>query len=243
MKADIASRIRSTYAWVLLALIMLPLFPVALLRRWLTARSDPRRDGLRVFVARWISLYAQLTPLYHFHVIGRERLPAGPHVLVANHESGLDVLCLLQLHTPARFLAEHWLLAIPLAGRLFRDCRHLPVELGDRESGRQALAEAEAALAEGTPVAIFPEGQLSPHGLGAFKPGAFVLAKRACVPLVPILIEGAARAWQPGAFTVEGRHEIRITVGEAVSADDVKAAEVEALAERVRKQLSTSASI
>ena len=63
------------------------------------------------------------------------------------------------------------------------------------------------------------------------------------VALVPILIEGAARAWQPGAFTVEGRHEIRITVGEAVSADDVKAAEVEALAERVRKQLSTSASI
>lgn len=237
MRADIVSRIRSAYAWALLSLIMLPLFPAASLRRAWTARSDPHRDRLRVFVARWVSLYARLTPLYHFRVEGLERLPAGPHVLVANHESGLDVLCLLRLHTPARFVAEHWLFAIPLAGRLFEDCRHLPVEIGDRESGRRALVEAEAALSEGTPVAVFPEGRLSPRGLGSFKPGAFVLARRAGVPLVPVLIEGAARAWQPGALTVHGRHEIRIAVLDVLSADEVKATGADALSERVRAQL------
>lgn len=237
MLARAASRIRSAYAWALLSLIMLPLFPVASLRRVLTARSDPHRDRLRVFVARWVSLYARFTPLYHFRLEGREHLPTGPHVLVANHESGLDVLCLLQLHSPARFLAEHWLFAIPLAGRLFEDCRHMPVEIGNRESGRRALAEAEEALVEGTPVAIFPEGTLSPAGLAEFKPGAFVLARRAGVPLVPVLIEGAARAWQPGALTVEGRHAIRIAVLPPLAADEVQGSEPEALAARVRERL------
>ena len=237
MSTDLASRIRSAYAWGLLTLIMLPLFPLASLRRMLTRRSDPRRDRLRVFVARWISLYGRFTPLYEFRIEGRERLPAGPHVLVANHESGLDVLCLMQLHTPARFLAEHWLFAIPLAGRLFRDCRHLPVEIGDRESGRRALEGAEAALTEGTPVAIFPEGRLSPAGLAPFKPGAFVLAKRAGVPLVPVRIEGAARAWQPGNLTVRGRHRIRVSVLDPVFADEVKATEADVLSQRVRAAL------
>ena len=48
MTADIASRLRSAYAWALLSLIMLPLFPVASVWRWLTSRSDPRGDRLRV---------------------------------------------------------------------------------------------------------------------------------------------------------------------------------------------------
>ncbi len=237
MKTRVVSRIRSAYAWALLTLVMLPLFPVASLRRVLTARSDPQRDRLRVFVARWVSLYGRFTPLYHFRIEGREHLPKGAHVLVANHESGLDVLCLLQLHSPARFLAEHWLFAIPLAGRLFEDCRHLPVEIGNRESGRRALVEAEEALAAGTPVVVFPEGTLSPGGLSEFKPGAFVLAKRAGVPLVPVLIEGAARAWQPGALIVEGRHDIRIAVLPPLGADEVKAAEAEVLSQRVRDRL------
>jgi 1-acyl-sn-glycerol-3-phosphate acyltransferase len=231
------SKLRSAYAWVLLSVIMLPLFPVARLVSLLTGRMDPRRDGLRVFTATWVSLYGRLTPLYRFQIAGRQRLPRGPHVLVANHESGLDVLCLLLLRTPARFLAETWMFRVPLSGRLFRRCRHIPVEPGNRESGRRALAAAAEALAEGTPVAMFPEGGMFPDGLGAFRPGAFVAAQRAGVPLVPVLLEGTGRAWRPGTMTVQGRHEIRISVLEPLSADEVKSAEPEALSSWVRAAL------
>ncbi len=235
------SVLRSLYAWLLLSALMLPLFAVATVYRRLTARSDPRRDRLRVFAAAWISLYGRFTPLYDFRIEGRERLPRGaPYVLVANHESGLDALILLMLRTPARFLAEDWMFRIPLARGLFEACRHIPLRVGDRESGRRALATAAEALGAGTPVAMFPEGQLNPAGLGEFRPGAFVLARRAGVPIVPVCIEGAGRAWQPGRFVVQGRHAIRITVLEPVPAQEVARTEPDALRARVRDRLAAT---
>jgi len=232
------SQIRSTYAWILLSVIVLPLFPAAWAFAGLSTRVDPTRARLRVLVSRWVSLYARLTPLYRFRVEGRDHIPAsGPYVLIANHESGLDVLSMLMLHTPARFLAESWMFRVPLAGALFRRCRHIPVTVDDRESGRAALAEVASALAERSPVAIFPEGRLSPDGISEFRPGAFVAAQRAGVPIVPILLEGAGRAWRPGTMVVEGRHEIRIAVQRAIPASEVSATSAEELSNRAREQI------
>ena len=207
------SKLRSAYAWALLSGLMLALFPAARGFAFWKRGSDPRGDALRRLCARWISLYGRWTPLYDFTIEGREHLPQqGPFVLVANHESGLDVLCLQMLGTPARFLAEHWLFDIPLSGPLFRRAGHIPVVVGNRESGRAALETATKALADGTPVAVFPEGKLSPDALGDFKPGGFVLAQRAGVPLVPVRIVGAGAAWRPGTLVVHGRHPIRIRI-------------------------------
>lgn len=232
------STIRSTYAWLLLSVIMLPLFPSAWLFAALTRRGDPKRDRLRVLVASWVSVYARLTPLYGFHVEHRERLPAeGAYVLIANHESGLDVLSLLFLRTRARFLAEHWIFKVPLAGPMMRRCRHIPVKLGDKESGRAALEEVGRALAEGTPVAIFPEGELSPDGMAPFRAGAFVAAHRAGVPIVPLLLEGTGSAWRPGTMVVRGRHEIRIAVLPEIAAEVVARESPERLSELARSAL------
>ena len=217
---------------------MLPLFPVAVVVFAATAPFDPRRRWLRIFAATWISSYAHLTPLYRFHIEGREHLPRrGAYILVANHESGLDVLALLLLRTPARFLAEAWMFAIPLAGRLFRACRHIPVRIGDRESGRLALASAEASLREGSPVAIFPEGRLSPDGMAEFRPGAFVLAQRTEMPIVPVLLEGTGRAWRPGTLAVHGTHEIRIAVLPPISSEEVAASSPMGLAADTRERI------
>ncbi|MEM7413651.1 MAG: lysophospholipid acyltransferase family protein [Myxococcota bacterium] len=231
------SKLRSAYAWVLLSVLMLALFPAARCYAAWNRHRDPRGDGLRRFCARWIALYGHWTPLYRFEVEGREHLPSqGPFVLVANHESGLDVLCLQMLGTTARFLAEHWLFDIPLSGPLFRRAGHIPVEVGNRESGRAALETAADALVEGTPVAVFPEGQLRPDGLSDFKPGAFVLAQRAGVPLVPVRIVGAGDAWRPGTLVVRGKHVIRIRVLEPV-APEALGDDPKPLSDRVHERL------
>lgn len=237
------SVIRSVYAWILLSVIMLPLFPAAAVLAFLSTPFDRQRSGLRVFVSTWVSAYALLTPLYRFRIEARERLPQSqPYVLVANHESGLDTLCLLLLRTPARFLAESWIFRIPLAGRLTLACKHIPVRLGDRESGRRALAMARSALEERCPVAIFPEGRLSADAMGDFRPGAFVLAQRAGVAVVPVLIEGAGSAWRPGTMVVTGTHRVRIAILDPVGIDEVKTTAPETLAARVRERIEAARS-
>ena len=232
------SRIRSTLAWALLLAILLPAVPIFWIGHLLTGPFDRRRDGFRKATSAWISLYAILTPLYRFRLEGTANLPRrGPYVLVANHESGLDVLSLLRLRTPSRFLVNASLFRIPLARWFFGLARHIPLELGNAESGRRALERAGRALAEGTPVAVFPEGELLPEGMGAFRPGAFVAAKRAGVAIVPVLLEGAGSVWAPGSFTVQGVHEIRVAVLPPVGVDHVAKLSVEELSARVRSLL------
>lgn len=232
------SIIRSSYAWLLLSIIVLPLFPASWVFAGLTRRIDPTRSRLRVFVAAWVSTYARLTPLYRFHIEGRDRLPSDrPYVLVANHESGLDVLSMMVLGTRARFLAEAWIFSVPLAGSLLRRCRHIRVKPGSRESGRAALEEAGRALAEGSPVVVFPEGELSPDGMATFRPGAFVAAKRSGVPIVPVLLEGAGQAWRPGTMVVRGTHEIRIAVLPLIDADTVAAESPDTLSGLARRAI------
>jgi 1-acyl-sn-glycerol-3-phosphate acyltransferase len=238
MWTSITSTIRSAYAWVLLSVLILPLFPVARVVAPLMDRRDRRRDRCRVFVSSWASSYGRLSPLYRFRIEGRDRLPEGePYVIIANHESGLDTMAMLMLRTPARFLAESWLFRVPLAGSLFRACRHIPVRVGDRESGRAALEKAAEALDEGTPVAVFPEGQLAPDGMEAFRPGAFVAAHRAAVPIIPVLLEGTGSAWRPGTMVVHGRHEIRIAVLAPIPAEVCASTDPGVLAELARKQI------
>jgi len=207
----------------------------------LAGSFDPRRDRLRRMVARWASLYGKWSPLYHIEIEGRSHFPrSGAYVVVANHESGLDTLLLLMLGTPARFLAEHWLFHATGAGWLMRTCRHIEVKVGDRESGHRALEEAVRALAEGSPVAIFPEGRYDEGVLNEFRPGAFVTAKRTGAAIVPVLIEGSGRAWRPGTLVVHGRHTIRLVVSRPITAEIVEAETVEELIERTRKQLEVS---
>ena len=240
------SFIRTAYAWLLLSVIMLPLFPVAWLVHRATRRSDPLRGGFRRFLSSWVSSYALLTPLYRFDISGREKLPrSGAYVLVANHESGLDTLALLLLHTPARFLADAGLFEIPLGGWLFRAGRHIPVRRGDRsreQSGQRVVESMLAAIDEGSPIAVFPEGDLSPDGMAEFKLGAFVVAKRSGTPIYPVRINGTGRAWRPGTVVVTGRHEIGIHVLDPITSEQVAASSADELALLARKAIEAAAS-
>ena len=233
------STLRSAFAWALFAVILLPVVALALLEAAVLARLDASRDGLRRRVAKGLALYARWSPLYAFRVEGREHLPAaGPYVLVANHESLLDPLCFFLLGTPARVVASDRALRVPVVSKLFRACEHIGVDRSDPASRKRAVEVARSALAAGTPVAIFPEGQLArvPGELGVFHTGAFRAARDCGVPIVPVVLSGTGRAWAPDTVLVEGRHEIGIRVLPPVEPD---VADAEVLAEKVRSAMAT----
>ena len=206
-------RLASLLFWAFLGLSSAVLFPVALLLWAATRPFDQRTRALHLFTCWWASLYTRLNPWWPVTVLGRERIPAGPSVLVANHLSLLDILVLFRLSTPFTWVSKAENFRVPLIGWNMRLNRYIPLTRGDRESVLRMLAQCEQALRDGTPVMMFPEGTRSRDGLlRPFKPGAFELALRVGVPVVPVVVCGTGDALPRRGFVLRGRHEISVTV-------------------------------
>ncbi len=96
---------------------------------------------------------------------GRERIPDGPCLIVANHQSAWETLAFLILVPDVAIIAKRELVAIPVVGWFLR---RSPMIIIDRANGTQALRtmieESRAAVAAGRSVLIFPEGTRSAFG-------------------------------------------------------------------------------
>lgn len=119
-------------------------------------------------------------------------LPPGPCVVVANHASYIDGV-LLKAFLPARFsfVIKKEITRIPIAGLLLRRIGSEFVDRFNRNAGAVDARRLIKAADAGQALAFFPEGtfNLEP-GVGKFHTGAFAIAARAGMPIVPIAIHG-----------------------------------------------------
>jgi 1-acyl-sn-glycerol-3-phosphate acyltransferase len=160
-------------------------------------------DRNRVVAGRFLRLVgagiSRCFPPWHLDVQGRWPEGKGPWVVVANHQSILDILMLARLPREMKWIAKEELFRIPWAGWMLRLAGDIPIRRGDPESGGEALAKAKEYLARGMSVMIFPEGTRSAKGtLLPFKSGAFRLAIDAQVPVLPIAVHGTAQGMPKG---------------------------------------------
>ncbi|MGA8890648.1 MAG: lysophospholipid acyltransferase family protein [Anaeromyxobacteraceae bacterium] len=117
-------------------------------------------------------------------------LPAGACVIVANHPTLLDVTAIVSALPDTTFVVKSYMYRLPLLGRLVHLCAYVESGGGSPAAGARTAAACRKRLADGVPVLIFPEGTRSPtRGLGPFKRGATSIARRAGVPLVPLVLQ------------------------------------------------------
>jgi len=180
---------------LVILLVALPLQAVLLV---LAAPFDRNRAVAGRFL-RFVGVALTKTyPPWRLRVEGR--WPAGgPFVVVANHQSMLDILLLSHLPREMKWVAKEALFRVPWVGWMLRMSGDIPVRRGDAESGGEALARAKAYLARGMSVMIFPEGTRSTTGrLLPFKSGAFRLAIEAGVPVLPVAVNGTGEGMPKG---------------------------------------------
>ena len=119
-------------------------------------------------------------------------LPPGPCVLIANHPTLIDVTAILANLDSVACVVKSPLFRSPAIGGVLRQAWYIVGGAGDPGDGARVLREAQERLARGMHVLIFPEGTRSPPGgLGKFRRGAFELACRAGVPVVPLLLHAS----------------------------------------------------
>jgi 1-acyl-sn-glycerol-3-phosphate acyltransferase len=207
-------RVLSALFWGFIILSSLVLFPIAILLWLVTAPFDRRRAVLHQFTCFWASLYTWFNPAWRVTIQGREHVRRGTvYVMVANHQSLLDILVLFRLFAHFKWVSKIELFKIPCIGWNMSLNRYVKLRRGDAESIARMMRTCEERIAEGSSIMMFPEGTRSPDGrLKPFKHGAFTLAQRAGVPLLPIVVEGTANALPKRGFVLQGRHAIRVRI-------------------------------
>lgn len=149
----------------------------------------PRRRLIRGVLQRLARLALAL--LTDLEIAGRENLPqGGPLLVVANHFSYIDPVAMVQIVPwPIEFVggfqmpnAPSWATWIPKVWGYY------PVYRGT--GSRHALRAAEAVLAQGGVLGIFPEAGSWATVLRPARPGAAYLATRTGAPILPMGFAG-----------------------------------------------------
>jgi len=226
----------TVYFWGLMTVSSVLFIPVAALLRVVTAPFDRRLALLHQFSCFWASLYTWLNPWWSVTIQGREHLERSrATVMVANHQSFVDILVLYRLFTHFKWVSKAENFRVPFVGWNMSLNRYIRINRKSIRSAMQMMRDCEQALREGSPVMMFPEGTRSPDGtLGSFKPGAFELALKARVPVQPIVINGSARALPKRGWLLRGTHHIHVHVLPVVSVDSYAGNAAPALSRSVR---------
>jgi 1-acyl-sn-glycerol-3-phosphate acyltransferase len=153
---------------------------------------------------------------------GSEHLPrSGPLLLASNHRSFLDPFVIGTLvRRPVYYMAKRELFGA------------FPVDRGAGDA--QAMETAEAILARGDCVVLFPEGtRVRPGPLGAPRKGVGRLALQTGVPVVPIAVIGTEDV--RSGWRIRPRR-VRIRVGSPLlfpKAEDASPSRATAVTERI----------
>ena len=173
-------------------------------------------------------------------VEGQKNIPAGPCVFVGNHRSYYDIPILLTaLDAPHGILAKEELEKIPLLNRWMKLLGCVFVKRDDIRASVKALNDATAIVESGRSFVIFPEGTRykgEEGGAGEFKAGAFRIAIKTGVPVVPVAISGARGLFEGhGLRATPG--DIRVRILPAIQTAGMSKAEQKQLPDAVRQTI------
>jgi len=197
------------YASTMLAVVIIPLCLLIISGPTLGIRRAIGRAGVK------LAMLAIGQPL---RVSGLQHLPPGPCICVANHASYVDGL-VLTAALPARFtfLVQHGAATWPLAGKTIQRMGVSFVNRGSARDAALATRELLRRIQSGESFAIFAEGTFKqPRGLLAFHSGAFVIASKAGVPVVPAVLRGTRQLFGEG-MRLPGWSRIEIEILPAIA--------------------------
>jgi 1-acyl-sn-glycerol-3-phosphate acyltransferase len=212
----------ASYGLWLVILVTCPILFVGALVLWaVTIPFDGRLRALHLYACAWASLYTYVFPYWTVRVRNRGRIRDGAtYVLVANHQSLLDILVLFRLYKHFKWVSKESIFRVPFVGWNMTLNRYIAIRRGDRSDAQRMMAACGVALEGGSSIMIFPEGTRSPDGeLHDFRHGAFTLALRHHVPVLPIVLDGTLDALPKHGLTLRARADIVIQVLEPIAPD------------------------
>jgi 1-acyl-sn-glycerol-3-phosphate acyltransferase len=179
-------------------------------------------------------------PAWKIHVIDRKNFKNDKiYIIVSNHQSQLDILLAFNLFKHYKWVSKAAIFKVPFIGWNMYLNRYVRLVRGDKESIKEMFRISEERLQEGSSVFFFPEGTRSLDGkVKNFKPGAFSIAHKMKLPILPIAISGTIDALPKYTMKYTGSYNLYLKVLEEIPYDAFSSLSIEETADMVKKIIS-----
>ena len=195
----------------------------------------PRERILHAFARGW-SWMIMKTIFSPVKVTGLEKIDTSvPHVYAVNHASALDIP-VLYVHLPFQFRIafKKELLSYPIIGWHLQRSGQICIDQQRPSASIGSVRSALKSLKGGMPLVIFPEGGRTKDGeIKPLMPGAFFLAIKAQVDIVPIALVGTFELLPMNTYHIKPR-PLEMRVGDPISTAGLKGHDMDALAAKVQ---------
>lgn len=183
-------RLHSILIWsgvILLVFFWLPM--LALVR--LVDRDPTRYRTGKLFRKLGFSI-SKINPNWNVEIIGGEGIDdRKPYVIVSNHLSNADIPVISNLPWEMKWIAKRELFKLPVVGWMMRMAGDIAVDRQAAGNRTGVFKRCKFYLDRKVSVIFFPEGTRSRSGkLNRFANGAFDLAIRENIPVLPIVLDG-----------------------------------------------------
>ena len=192
---------------------------------WLYVKFGPMSGRKRYNIHRllqWLSHFVMIRlgiPGAPFSSkVADETAFSTPHVIISNHQSHLDLMCLMLFSPRMVFLTNDWVWNNPFYGFMIRQAEYYPVR-----DGIDALMPRLQSLVErGYSIAVFPEGTRSPDcSIGRFHQGAFHIAQQLGIGILPACLYGPGKVLPKKSYTLH-KSPIFIEVDKPINRDELE---------------------
>jgi len=195
------------------------------------------RDGKRLhwfsYAWSWLIMKTICSPV---KVTGLNKIDTSkPHVYAANHASALDIP-VLYTYLPFQFRIafKKELLSYPIVGWQLKRSGQVCIDQQNPAHSISSIRAALKGIKAGLPLVIYPEGGRTPDGeIKPFLPGAFFLAIKAQVDIVPVALVGTYELLPMNTYHIKCR-PLEMRVGEPISTVGLTMRDLEALSARVQ---------
>jgi 1-acyl-sn-glycerol-3-phosphate acyltransferase len=182
----------------------------------------------------WLIMKTILSPV---KVSGLDKIDTSkPHVYAVNHASAMDIP-VLYVYLPFQFriVFKKELLVYPVVGWQLRRSGQVCIDQQKPTNSIAAIRSAVKSLKAGMPLVIYPEGGRTPDGeIKPFLPGAFFLAIKAQVDIVPVALVGTYELLPMDTYHIKCR-PLEMRVGQPISTTGLTMRDLEAVSAKVRK--------
>ena len=217
MPVSIMRLLRSAWAFSFLIISVIVCTPVVLIM-FLGRKREWKDRFLHNLLYRFANFVIRRVPAVKFTLdnsVGETF--SKPAVIISNHQSHLDLMCLMMLTPKMIVVTNDWVWRNPIYGALIRRAEFVPAANGIEEY----MPQFRSLVERGYSILVFPEGTRSADcSILRFHKGAFHLAQELGLDIVPVCLNGVGYVLPKEEFMLRPGH-ITVTVGKRVSPDDM----------------------